>query len=66
MQISETISGSNVAIGKNVTQEDPNLSSERILGNEAQTSNQKPIPSKKNWTCIIAISSIAGTITYIK
>ena len=65
MQISEYISGSNVAIGKNVTQEDPNLSAERILGNGAQTSNQKPIPSKKNWTCIIAISSIVGAIIII-
>ena len=44
MQISEYTSGSNVSIGKNVTQEDPNLSAERILGNGAQTSNQKPIP----------------------
>ena len=65
MQLSEYNSGSNVAIRKNVIQEDLKLSAERIVGNGAQTSNQNPIPSKKNWKCIIAISSIAGTIIII-
>ena len=64
MQPSEYNSRSNVAIGNNVTQEDPNLSAERILGNGAQNSNQNPIPSKKNRTHIIAIS-IVGTIIII-
>ena len=65
MQPSEYNSGSNVAIRKNVIQEDLKLSAEWIVGNGAQTSNQNPIPSKKNWKCIIAISSIAGTIIII-
>ena len=47
MQPSEYNSGSNVAIRKNVIQEDLKLSAERIVGNGAQTSNQNPIPSKK-------------------
>ena len=65
MQTSEYNSGSNVEIRKNVIQEGLKLSAERIVGNGAQTSNQNPIPSKKNWKCIIAISSIAGTIIII-
>ena len=65
MQLSKYNSGSNVEIRKNVIQEGLKLSAERIVGNGAQTSNQNPIPSKKNWKCIIAISSIAGTIIII-
>ena len=62
MQLSKYNSRSNIAIRKDVTQEDPKLSSERIVGNGAQTSNQKPIPSKKNWACIIVISIVVTLI----
>ena len=62
MQLSKYNSRPNVAIRKDVTQEDPKLSSERIVGNGAQTSNQNPIPQKKNLKCIIVISIVVTII----